>query len=97
MFAASFISLVLASAAFAGHMKRDGGLIVTIAGPTNAISADELQFSATIQNTGNVAVRILKYGTILDDLPTRSFKVTKDGEEVSFSGIKVCTVLVFVE
>ncbi|KAK1222803.1 hypothetical protein PQX77_014330 [Marasmius sp. AFHP31] len=93
MFAASFISLVLASAALAGPMKRDGGLTVNIAGPSDAGSADDLQFSATIENTGSETVKILKYGTILDDLPTRSFKVTKDGEEVSFTGIKACAAI----
>jgi len=91
MFAASFVALVLASAALAGPMKRDGALSVELSGPANVASVDDLKFSATVKNTGSEAVKILKYNTILDEtLPTRSFKVTKDGQEVSFTGIKVC-------
>ncbi|KAL0581664.1 hypothetical protein V5O48_000365 [Marasmius crinis-equi] len=88
MFAASFVALVLAGAALAGPMKRDGALTVELSGPSNAASVDELKFSATVKNSGSEAVKILKYNTILDALPTRSFKVTKDGEEVPFTGIK---------
>ncbi|KAK1220655.1 hypothetical protein PQX77_016611 [Marasmius sp. AFHP31] len=90
MFAAPFVALVLASAALAGPMKRDGALTVELSGPANVASVDDLKFSATVKNTGSDAVKILKYATILDEtLPTRSFKVTKDGEEVPFTGIKV--------
>ncbi|KAL0569165.1 hypothetical protein V5O48_012805 [Marasmius crinis-equi] len=89
MFAVSFVALVLAGAALAGPMKRDGALTVELSGPSNAASIDELKFSATVKNSGSEAVKILKYNTILDEtLPTRSFKVTKDGEEVLFTGIK---------
>ncbi|KAL0071166.1 hypothetical protein AAF712_001726 [Marasmius tenuissimus] len=90
MFAAPFVALVLAGAALAGPMKRDGALSVELSGPANVASVDDLKFSATVKNTGNEAVKILKYATILDEtLPTRSFKVTKDGEDVPFTGIKV--------
>ncbi|KAL0576775.1 hypothetical protein V5O48_005218 [Marasmius crinis-equi] len=89
MFTASFVALVLAASALAGPMKRDGGLTVALSGPPDAMSVHDLKFSATVKNDGTGAVKILKYGTILDDsLPTRSFKVTKDGGEVAFTGIK---------
>ncbi|KAL0581725.1 hypothetical protein V5O48_000307 [Marasmius crinis-equi] len=88
MFAAPFVALVLASAAFAGPMKRDATLSVELSGPSDASSVGDLKFSATVKNSGTEAVKILKYGTVLDSLPTRSFKVTKDGEEVAFTGIK---------
>lgn len=83
----SFAGLVLAS-----PFKRFDGITVEVAGPSTAVSSiDDLTISATVTNTGSEAVKILKYGTVLDDkLPTKSFVVTKDGEPVSFTGVKVC-------
>lgn len=41
-------------------------------------------------NTGSESVKVLKYGTVLDaGMPTKSFKITKDGAEAKFTGIKV--------
>lgn len=41
-------------------------------------------------NTGSEAVKVIKYGTVLDsDLPTRSFKISKDGVAADFTGIKL--------
>ncbi|KAK7062792.1 hypothetical protein VNI00_000282 [Paramarasmius palmivorus] len=91
MFRSAFVAFVLASAALASPMKRFGGIIVDVAGPTGSVSnVDDLKFTATVKNTGSEDVKILKYGTILDEnLPTRSFTVTKDGEEVPFTGVKL--------
>ncbi|KAF9269532.1 zincin [Marasmius fiardii PR-910] len=86
MFAASFVALVFASSAIAGPMKRFGGLTVDLSGPSTVASVDDLKFTATVKNTGSEAVKVLKYGTILDEkLPTRSFTVTKDGTTLSVS------------
>ncbi|ESK82326.1 neutral protease 2 [Moniliophthora roreri MCA 2997] len=91
MFRSAFVALVLASTIFAGPMKRSSGLTVDVTGPTGPVSdVNQLKFKATVKNTGSEDVKILKYGTILDSsLPTRSFAVTKDGEDVQFTGIKL--------
>ncbi|EEB89613.1 hypothetical protein MPER_12267 [Moniliophthora perniciosa FA553] len=90
MFRSTFIALALFSTAFAGPTKRSNGLVVDVAGPAGPVSkSDELDFKATVKNTGPKVVKILKYNTILDgSLPTHSFVVTKDGEEAPFTGVK---------
>ncbi len=87
----SLVVLGFAAATFASPFKRFDGLVVSLSGPaTNVSSVDDLKFTASVANTGTDDVKIFKYGTILDDLlPTRSFTVTKDGEPVPFTGIKV--------
>jgi len=73
------------------HLKRAEGLIVDLATSPSVDSVDDLKLTATISNSGTETVKILKYGTILDDkLPTKSFVVTKDDEAVKFTGIMVC-------
>ncbi|KAK0441457.1 Metalloprotease [Desarmillaria tabescens] len=91
----ALITLCLALSAFASPYKRDGGLTVSLSGPAmNVTSVDDLKFTATVANTGSESLKILKYGTILDDiLPTRSFTITKDGETVPFTGIKLTVSL----
>ncbi|SJL15566.1 uncharacterized protein ARMOST_19067 [Armillaria ostoyae] len=91
----SLITLSLALSGFASPYKRSTSLSVSLSGPaTNITSIDALKFTATVSNTGSKAAKILKYGTILDDiLPTRSFTVTKDGETVPFTGIKLTVSL----
>ncbi|KAF9030873.1 zincin [Hymenopellis radicata] len=56
-------------------------------------SIGDLTFTAAITNTNSEAVKILKYGTILDNLPTRSFTVSKDGADVAFTGAKLTVAL----
>ncbi|KAL0950392.1 hypothetical protein HGRIS_010352 [Hohenbuehelia grisea] len=91
MFVLSFIALGLAGTALATPFKRSGGLSVKVSGPAASVeSIDELKLTAEITNTGSEDVKVLKYGTILDDkLPTRSFSITKDGSAVPFTGIKM--------
>ncbi|KAF9468294.1 Deuterolysin metalloprotease family-domain-containing protein [Collybia nuda] len=95
MFFASFVSLALATSALAGPYKRFDGITVELSGPAASVgSVDDLKFTASVKNTGSEAVKILKYGTILDEkLPTRSFTVTKDGAAVPFTGIKLSVSL----
>ncbi|KAK0439072.1 Metalloprotease [Desarmillaria tabescens] len=87
----SLIVLSLTLYGFTSPLKRDASLSVSLSGPaSNITSIDDLKFTATVSNTGSESVKILKYGTILDDiLPTRSFNVTKDGVAVPFTGIKL--------
>ncbi|KAK0441495.1 uncharacterized protein EV420DRAFT_1215315, partial [Desarmillaria tabescens] len=78
------ITLSVAPSGFVSQYKRDGGLTISLSGPvTNVTTVDDLNFTATVANTGSESVKILKCGKILDNiLPTRSFTVTKDGETV---------------
>lgn len=85
------ITFSLVPSGFASLYKRVTSLSVSLSGlATNVTSIDDLRFAATVSNTGSEPARILKYGTMLDDiLPSRSFTVTKGGEFVPFTGIKV--------
>lgn len=91
MFILPFVALGFTSAVLAGPYKRFDGITVDLKGPSGSVSSvDDLKFTASVTNTGSEAVKILKYGTILDaKLPTKSFTVTKDGAAVPFTGIKV--------
>ncbi|KAK0201344.1 Metalloprotease [Desarmillaria ectypa] len=91
----ALITLSLALSGFASPYQRSAGLSVSLSGPTtNVTSVYELKFTAKVTNAGAESVKILKYGTILDDiLPTRSFTVTKNGETVPFTGIKLTVSL----
>lgn len=99
MFFLPVFALSLASSALAGPFKRFDGITVEVAGPSASVnSIDDLKFTAAVKNTGTEAVKILKYGTILDEkLPTKSFKVTKDGAAVPFTGIKLSVSLAEVD
>ncbi|KAF4575387.1 hypothetical protein EYR40_004868 [Pleurotus pulmonarius] len=91
MFVWSFVTLGLAGAALASPFKRSGGLSVKLSAPAASVgSIDDLKLVAEVTNTGSEDVKVLKYGTVLDDkLPTRVFTVTKDGSAVPFTGIKI--------
>lgn len=92
------VALSLFGIALATPFKRAESLKVSVTGPSSSInSIDDLKLTATVTNTGDEAVKILKYGTVLDDkLPTRSFKVLKDGKEVKFTGVKVRFFFVYL-
>jgi deuterolysin len=86
--------LLLAGSALATPFKRFDGLSVKVSGPSASVaSIDDLKFTAEVTNTGAEAVKVLKYNTVLDNLPTRSFTVTKDGAAVPFTGIKVRSMI----
>lgn len=91
MFLRSVVALAFATLALSNPVKRFQGITVDLSTPSESVkSIDELTFTATVKNTGAETVKLLKYGTILDgDLPTKSFIVTKNDEEVEFTGIKV--------
>ncbi|KAF8064029.1 Metalloprotease [Lyophyllum atratum] len=95
----SAVALSLASSVLAGPFKRFDGITVQLSGPSERVgSIDALKFTAAVKNTGSEAVKILKYGTILDEkLPTKSFKVTKDGVAVPFTGVKLSVSLAEVD
>ena len=73
-------------------IRASSGLEVSLSTPANKVaSASEIRVVATVKNVGNKDLKVIKFGTVLDnELPTRSFIVTKDGKEVPFTGIEVC-------
>jgi deuterolysin len=98
MYFLSAILLGLASSALASPTKRAEAIKVDVAGPTGVNSISDLKITAKVTNTGSEAVKLLKYGTILDEkLPTKSFKVTKDGQVVPFTGVKVGSFHSFID
>jgi len=94
MLSLSLVSLGLATiGAYAKPTIRAiGGLEVSLSTPANKVaSVSDLRVLATVKNVGDEDLKILKFGTVLDNkLPTRSFTVSKDGKEAPFTGIKVC-------
>lgn len=91
MYGLTLLALTFASTVLATPFRRFDGISVELSAPAGSVnSVDDLKFTASVTNGGSEAVKILKYGTILDEkLPTKSFKVTKAGEAVAFTGIKV--------
>ena len=71
-----------------------GGLEVFLSTPTDKVaSASELRVIATVRNVGNEALKVLKFGTVLDDnLRTPSFIIRKDGKEVHFTRVAIVCV-----
>ena len=89
----SLIALALAGSALATPLARSEDLKVELSGAESVTSIDDVKITAAVTNTGSEAVKVLKYGTVLDSqLPTRSFHVTKDDADVAFTGIKVSGV-----
>ncbi|KAL1746268.1 Deuterolysin metalloprotease family-domain-containing protein [Schizophyllum fasciatum] len=93
MFAPSFVALAFAGSALAGPLKRFDGLTVDVKAPESIASLDDLKLTTTVTNTNSEDVKILKYGTLLDQLPTRSFVVKKGNSAVDFAGVKVSVQL----
>ena len=93
MFSFPLATLVLAAfCAYANPIVRAvGGLEVSLSTPNDKVaSVSDLRVVATVKNVGNEDLRILKSGTVLDnEIPTRSFIVSKDGKETPFTGITV--------
>ncbi|KAI4525368.1 zincin [Schizophyllum commune Loenen D] len=86
----SLIALALAGSALATPLARSEDLKVELSGAESVTSIDDVKITAAVTNTGSEAVKVLKYGTVLDSqLPTRSFHVTKDDADVAFTGIKM--------
>lgn len=86
----STLLAVFVGVAYALPQRRAEGLTVKVTGPTGSVSSvDDFKLVAAVTNEGAEDVKVLKYGTVLDSLPTRSFVVSKDGKQVPFSGVKV--------
>ncbi|KAI3600512.1 peptidase deuterolysin [Moniliophthora roreri] len=84
---------MLLSATFAAAIASSA-LANPLLDPLASVSSvKNLKFTAEVTNNGPEAVKVLKYGTVLDSLPTRSFTVSKDGTPVNFSGVKLSVAL----
>ncbi|KAL1668256.1 hypothetical protein GGF50DRAFT_46941 [Schizophyllum commune] len=87
---AAAATLGLASTVAAGPMRRSSELSIDISAPENVRSLDAMQVTASVTNTGSESVKVLKAGSVLDnELPTRSFFVSKGDSKVDFSGVKI--------
>ncbi|KAI0763229.1 Metalloprotease [Irpex lacteus] len=91
MFSLALLTLALTSAlSLATPAKRAPALEISLTAPTSVHSIDDIKVTAAVTNTGSEAIKVLKYGTVLDgDMPTRSFAVSKDGVLADFTGIKI--------
>lgn len=90
MLCLSLITLGLGALAYASPAKRAQALSVSLTGPSSVNSVGELKLTAAVKNAGAEDVKILKYGTVLDgNLPTRSFRISKDGQKAKFTGAKI--------
>ncbi|KZV99432.1 zincin [Exidia glandulosa HHB12029] len=88
MFSKALVVLALCASALA--IPTRGGLTVAIQAPKNVASIAELTVVAAVTNTGAEDVKIMNIGTVLDSrLPTKSFTVSRNGTEVSFTGVKL--------
>ena len=96
MLSLSLVALGLAAigACAKPTVHAPGALDVSLSTPSNRVaSASDLRIVATVKNTGDEDLKILKYGTVLDsEHPTRSFTVSKDGKDVPFTGTTVCAL-----
>ncbi|KAF8650953.1 hypothetical protein AX16_005018 [Volvariella volvacea WC 439] len=93
--ALSLLALNFAAVVLASPARRFDGITVEVSGPSTVASVDDLVFTAAVTNNGAETVKVLKFGTILDEqLPTRSFTVTaEDGQVVPFTGVKLSVSL----
>jgi deuterolysin len=83
----SLIALALAAVAIAA--PAPGSLKVAVTSNKSFKSNKDIVLTATVTNPTSEPIRVIKYGTVLDELPTRSFQVTKDGKVVDFEGARI--------
>ncbi|KAH9936815.1 Metalloprotease [Epithele typhae] len=100
MFFLAFVTLAFSAAlSLAGPAtKRASALEVSLTAPTEVLSIGDIKISVAVTNTDSEDVKVLKYGSVLDGaLPTRSFKVSKDGVEAVFTGVKLQVDMTFAD
>ena len=94
----SLLSLALAAtsaSAFPFAEKRASDIEISLsAGANKVASIQDIEITAAVTNNGAKEAKLFKYANILDNLPTSSFIITKDGEKVPFIGVKVGRALV---
>ena len=91
MLSTSLVALGLAIiGAYATPAARAvGSLEVSLSTPTEKVaSPSEIRVIATVRNVGDQDLKVVKFGTVLDDdLRTPSFIIKKDGKEVHFTRV----------
>ena len=73
-------------------IRAPGGPEVSLSTPADKVtSVSEIRVVVAVKNAGDDDSTIRRSGAVLDNQhPTLSFIVTKDGEDVPFTGFKVC-------
>lgn len=90
MFAAPILALGISALALATPARRAPALEISLSAPKSVSSIDNITVTAAVTNTGSEAVKVIKYGTVLDSgLPTASFQVSKAGKPAKFTGVKL--------
>jgi deuterolysin len=87
--------LVLALAAVSLAAPSPSSLKVSVTPVATTAKSKDISLSATVTNPTSEDIKFVRFGSVLDTLPTRSFKVTKDGKEVTFAGMRVCVSIFF--
>lgn len=81
-------TLALAAVALAAP-RAANSLTVSVTPAAASFKSSEVKLTATVSNPTDQDIKVIKFGTVLDDLPTYTFKATKDDQELGFSGIRV--------
>ncbi|TFK98481.1 hypothetical protein BDV98DRAFT_572745 [Pterulicium gracile] len=56
-------------------------------------SIDDIILTAVVSNPTSEDIKFVKFGSVLDELPTKSFNVRKGDEAVTFSGVEIIPAL----
>lgn len=81
-------ALALSAAVLAAPRAADS-LTVSVVPTADSFKSSEIVLNATVSNPTDKDIKVVKFNTVLDDLPTLSFHAKKDSKDVSFKGIRV--------
>jgi deuterolysin len=76
---AALLTPSLAAAILPSLIRRDAGLKVELS------QVQKSEVNAVMTNTGNEALKLLDYGTLMDKNPVQKLNVFKDGKGSSFT------------
>ncbi|TFK98451.1 hypothetical protein BDV98DRAFT_533901 [Pterulicium gracile] len=83
-------SAILVSLAAVALGLSTGDLTVKLSAVSSTVSSiDDIILTAVVSNPTSEDIKVVKFGTILDELPTKAFKVKKGDADVDFTGIDV--------
>jgi Deuterolysin metalloprotease (M35) family len=74
----------LAAAILPNLIRRDAGLKVELS------QVQKTEVNAVMTNTGNEALKLLDYGTLMDKNPVQKLNVFKDGKVSLFDCFVIC-------
>lgn len=87
-------ALSLAAVALAAPRAVDS-LTASVVPVASSFKSSEVQLNATLSNPTSEDIKIIRFETILDDLPTYSFQASKDSKTIGFRGIHVSLTVYF--